>query len=76
MTDTYELPPLPRFDIAIPNGSDGLGIGYTEQALRAYARLAVKAERERAARIVMSRAPRDGVADATPWLQCAADIQG
>jgi hypothetical protein len=31
-----KLPELPPMDIAIPNGSDGLPVGYTGEALRRY----------------------------------------
>lgn len=60
MTDTYELPPLPELpdgDIDAPTTTDGEG--YSGQAMHAYAmaygqecaRLAVKAERERAGKL-------------------------
>lgn len=52
MTDTYELPELPPFKFVVePKESHKPLDVYTPDQMREYARLAVKAERERAARI-------------------------
>lgn len=46
-----ELPPLPEHTIRVPNGAEGIGIGHSDEAMQAYALLAVQQERERCANL-------------------------
>jgi hypothetical protein len=73
-TEAYELPALPQELVGYFN-ADHATRERMGELIREYARAAIQQERERCANLVMSRAPADGVTDATAWFQLAVDIR-